>query len=456
MILFVLAACTGAHSDQGNTLVPGPAPSETGTPPTSVVPTGDTGATTEGKPVVASCALDPDHPLRVLCEATLHAAGSATLELSAADAGTRTFVSEELLVDHEILGWGLQADTTYDWAIDDAFGTVTTGPIPQLLADADITVTGTPNGFDAALTVLTCNGQRFFTMIEGDGDIVWFHRDDVWGSNWQGYDWSQADRSLLTQSSSTLVETGVGGAELLRITGTSFSGSLHHDVARWNQYTYSIFSRSTNVNVDGIFVFEGTKLLGEFFLGDHYDTTGGFGDWSHANGLNATEDGQLIFSLLNFDAVLSIDGDPASPKFLQINWLAAGNPPSDLPNPDYVAVAGPLEGFSGQHNPHVVGDKLWVFDNAGVGGGSRALRTTLDAKAGTITHDASWNLGVTCPIQSGAVPLEGGGVLASCQSNGRAAAFEEGNPSAVWSLDADCGGPGFGVRPNRVIPILIE
>ncbi len=438
---------------------PAPRPDPSPTSETAA-PTGDTG--TEALPGVlsASCATSAAHPLRVECQATLSSVRAATLALTAPTASPRAFTSEADAIEHELLGWGLEADTTYTWAIGEVSGTVTTGSLPRAFDAADIRVTGAAWGFDAVLVPLSCDVQRYWTMIEPDGDIVWYLANDVWNSNLRGYEWSQASRSVLSAHDRTLVEQHVSGQELLRLEqGMHFDHDLHHDIARWGDLTYTLYERRVGtVDVDGVYVFDGTTLIGDFRLDDWFTVSGPgglFNDWSHANGLKVTDAGELVMSLYEFDTVVGIDGDPGSPTFLDKTWHAVGSP-AGLPDADYAPLDGPLEGFSGQHNASRHGDALWLFDNDGAGSGSRAARFLLDAGAGTVALDAAWDLGLACPIQGGAVPLDGGGVLATCTSTADVMAFQEGATTPAWTLQASCSGGSFSLPPNRAIPVFIR
>jgi hypothetical protein len=155
-------------------------------------------------------------------------------------------------------------------------------------------------------------------------------------------------------------------------------------------------------------------------------------------------------SLLVFDTVLGVDGDPASPTFLDVTWGAGGTNQA-LPGVDYTAGLGPLDGFNGQHNATRRGDQLWVFDNLSAGR-SRAARYDLMA-TGELVVDEAWSFDTTCPIQGGAVPV-GDGVLGTCVAANDIRYFENGTPDAVWEVDMQCGQvPGIGM--NRAIPVQV-
>ncbi len=405
----------------------------------------------------AACALT-ENALRISCTTTLDAPGTATLTLAAPGAATRTFVSAEA-TQHAILGWGLLPETAYTWTIGAESGTVTTGSLPAALADADIDVTGAAAGFDAVLYPMACPGDDYFTLVDGDGRIVWYERNDVYfGASMAGYDWSQADRTVLSVGGDRFQEQHVSGDVVLELAGggADFEHSLHHDTASWGNLRYLLFEYPVGqLLVDGIHVFDGSTLLGTWLMGDDFTVPAeGKGDWGHANGLKVTETGEIVLSVHSFDSVLFLDGDPASATFLQPQTLVNGGK-GGLPDPDYVPIDG--EGFRRQHNASRHGDDLWVFDNDSQPT-SRALRMALDPAAGTLTTTGSWAFDVTCDNQGGAIPMAGGGVLATCANARKVWLFEEAATEPSWTLEANCGealDPGS-LPLLRGIPVQIE
>ena len=447
-------------SDTGAT----PSPTDTAAPTGDTAtagPTAHTGDTAVADVLAASCALHPDHPLIVACSATLASAGDAELVLTAATAPERRFTATGAApsLTASFTGWGLEADTTYTWTLGTFTGQVTTGPLPEALRDAQIDVTGAfIGGVDAVLMPLSC-GTRFFLLIGEDGSILWFTSTDVYANQMHGYHWvaerPDAPPALLTLNEGVFVETDLFGDDVVRAAPPR--GELHHDASHWGEYRYTLFRDDVGrFEVDGVHVWQGGNVIGSFFLGDHYTPSGGDNDWSHANGIQADDQGRLMMSMLHFDSVLAIDGDPASPTFLEPLWLVDGTGAGALAPGDYVPVSNdPLEGVSGQHNASLVGgDALWLFDNDGAGRGSRAAQFTLDSASGTFAHAQSWDLGITCRIQGGAVPVDGG-VLVTCATTGDVALMEEGQTAAAWTLDASCDGGPFGVLPTHAIPVHI-
>jgi hypothetical protein len=316
-------------------------------------------------------------------------------------------------------------------------GTFRTGALPADLQDAVVEVTGEAFGFDAILQPLAC-AETWLTLIDREGRIVWYEPSPGFASWHDGYAWSADDRSVLSTGPDEMVEIHVSGEQLLRlVAGSDFEGTLHHDVARWNGFTYLLFDEVfLGTFVDGVLVFDGEVEVGRFFLADHYAVaTDGRLDWSHANGIRPNESGQIAMSLSALDTVVLLDGDPSSSTFLAPLWTAVGS--SDgLPDADYVAPAGVGEGFSGQHEASYDGTSLWLFDNMGEPR-SRGLRLALDATAGTVSVDRAWPLSVTCPVQGGTTPVEGG-VLVTCAPSATILLFPEASGEAAWTLTSGC------------------
>jgi hypothetical protein len=412
--------------------------------------TTDTGVDPDA--VSATCTVQ-SNALRVSCDVELIAVGEASVSFTSPTGVVRTFRSTEAAITHTVFAWGLKANTTYAWESGGLTGSVTTGALPAPLQTASLTATGSTSAFDAILRPLACGGDRYMTMIDTDGEVVWYEPTVLYNSGMHSYEWNQSERSVMIANETVFSEIGVDGVERLALQkGTHFDEMLHHDVARWGAYTYLLFEyREGTASVDGLYVFDGTTLVGELRLGDLF-TTSGNGDWSHANGIENGDNGELAMSLLVFDTVLGIDGDPASATFLEVLWGVGGSA-NALPGMSYTAPTGADEGFEGQHNATRKGDELWVFDNTGNGSVSRAVRFDLTS-AGEALHSEHWYFDARCPIQGGAVPVNGG-VLATCVGSNDIRMFEDGNATETWSLDATCGSPNP-VSLNRAIPVHIR
>jgi len=403
---------------------------------------------TETEPVV-DCLLG-NNPYAVECTISLENAQVVTVELSAAGLATRTFHSEGSGTDHSIWAWGLRPDTTYDWTAAGVSGQVTTGSTPPALAAADIEVSGTLEGMDAVMLYVSCG---FFAIVDGEGEIIGGVPTQTYDAFMDGMRWSQADRSFLAARDSKMgpgdsyfVEVHVSGTELLRIEQNDLVDlvALTHDLDRWGPYTY-LQGVAPNGS-EGFEVWEGTTHLGAYVLEQDF----GLGE-SWLNGITVSETGEAILSERDNHAIISIDGDPNSPTFLELNWHAAGIAGIGLPNPDFGPAIGQI--YKDQHHASLDGDDLWVFDNDSQPS-SRALRMSMDPASGELTETGSWSVGRHCENQGGAVPVDGG-VLVTCANSGDVHYFAEDSSTPDWSLNAACGG-GLFSKPTRAYPVWVE
>ena len=410
----------------------------------------------------ANCEVDSDNTLLVRCSVTLESAGTTTLTLSATGAPTRSFPSESG-TELEVVGWALKPETEYAWEIGGVQGTVSTGALPSDLQGANIQLTGAPVGFDAVLMPMTCDSQ-YFTMVDGDGDVVWYLQNSLYKNGMDAYEWAEDETSLLIGSGTNVVEFSVTGEQLNSWSG--YSGNVHHDLDRWNGYTYMLHNYDNgNATVDAIHIYDGQTLVDTIDFADHYDTSQGQGEggpggdeWGHANGINLTPDGELVVSLLLWSSVVVFDADPTSATFTDKLWVVDGTG-DGLPGADYLVGTGGDDGFERQHNASFHDGKLFLFDNTGTGGESRAARFNLNANTGEIEHEESWGVESSCPTEGGSVPIAGG-VLATCANSRDVFEFRDGSATATFELNASCGGGGGGPGGgggegmNRGIPIV--
>jgi hypothetical protein len=428
-------------------------PTDTDPEPTE---TGDDTHTGTPGSATASCA-PTLHPQVFTCTVTLPAAGPATLTWSAAGATTRTFTSDAPAVTHEFVAWGLLPDTTYDWEVEGVTGQLTTGALPPGLAALDVTTSGTLFGADGVLIYVKCG---YFVLLDGEGRVLWYLPTEVYDGFTDGMRWSDAERSVIavtdstmTRDTSEVLEVDVTGAELLHLTTAEFDLKLTHDVARWGDYTYLL--GETAGRIGGFEVFQGTTRLGQWLLTDTF--AGGGLTNAHVNGISVSELGEVLISVYGYSDLVAVDGDPASPTFLQAQWHAQGDPNGfpTLPNPDYVPDDPPL--FRRQHAAARFGDEIWLFDNESQRD-ARALRLQLDPANGLMTELDSWSMGRDCPNQGGALPITGG-VLATCANSDQVAAFRDATAQADWTLRATCGGGGGfpgGGSSTRAYPVVIH
>ncbi|MCA9494569.1 MAG: hypothetical protein KC621_31795, partial [Myxococcales bacterium] len=420
---------------------------------TDTTHTGETG-TVPVSTVSATCT-QTLHPQVFDCTVELSDVGDATLTFTAAGAVTREFHSDAPALVHHFYGWGLLSSTTYDWDAGDGItGQVSTGPISPDLRSPNLTIThsGTLTGADAVMVYTKCG---YFVLMDGDANILWYQPTTVYDSFLDAMRWSAADHSMIAVKDSAMSpgqsevqEVDLGGNELLHLTTADFRLKLTHDVDRWHQYTYLLGENPQN-RMGGFEVFDGTTKVGEFLLTDAFPNITN----THVNGISVSESGEVILSELNYNAILGIDGDPASPTFLQMLWHSNGAPGggADLPNPDLEPASGTI--YRGQHNASRHGDELWVFDNRSRGS-ARGLRMSMDFASGEIAEIDSWSTGETCFNQGGAQPMDGG-ALVTCANSDNVYAFRDNAATPEWEMLARCGGfPGS--SSTRAYPVWIR
>ncbi|MCA9494268.1 MAG: hypothetical protein KC621_30285 [Myxococcales bacterium] len=447
----VLVACGGPSGDDG-TAPDDQADSDADT---------DTGTTGTGATVAATCS-PTAHSLVFSCEVTLDAPGPASITVTAAGAPSHTYRSRTSQLVHEVLIWGLRAETTYDWDAGDGFtGQVESGSLPEAVERASVTASGQLFGTDAVLVRGKCG---YFLMVDGDGEIVWFQEDDLFSDLSDGMRWVQEERALLVTRDAAFSDdapvvrrTDLVGDETLRLEDADLALKATHDLDAWHGLVY-VLGHTGQWGIGGFEVFDGPTKIGQWMLSDEFSGTADLGE-IHVNSLSVSDDGEVVLSLWNRDTIVVVDGDPASPTFLQTLWHAQGNPGvgDPLPNPDFVPAQGQGQLYVGQHNPTRVGsDELWVFDNRSTLLRSRALRMRLDTQAGTMTEVESWYMDQSCPFQGGAIAIPGG-ALVTCATTDGVNAFRFGagsNPD--WRMRATCGGGFPGSSMTRAYPVTIE
>ncbi|MCB9688012.1 MAG: hypothetical protein H6738_17910 [Alphaproteobacteria bacterium] len=420
-----------------------------------------TGTVPTGATVAATCA-PTSHSLVFDCEVTLDAPGPAALTVTAAGAPSHTYRSRTAQLVHHVQVWGLLPETTYDWDAGDGFtGQLSSGSLPEAVERVSVSASGQLFGADAVLVRGKCG---YFLMIDSDGNIVWYQQDDLFSDLSDGMRWVQEERALLvtrdaafSTDAPVVRKTDLVGDELLRLEDADLALRATHDLDAWHGLVYAL-GHTGQWGIGGFEVFDGTTKIGQWMLSDEFAGTADLGE-IHVNSLSVSDDGEVVLSLWNRDTIVVVDGDPASPTFLQTLFHAQGNPGvgDPLPNPEFVPAPGQGQLFVGQHNPTRVGaDELWVFDNRSTLLRSRALRMRLDAQAGTMTEVESWWMDQSCPFQGGAIAIPGG-ALVTCATTDGVNAFRFGSAtSSDWRMRATCGGGFPGSSMTRAYPVTIE
>lgn len=421
-------------------------------------------------PSGVACVPQPDNVLRVDC--TIDATSATTLRYTDPD-GVAVEVDAE---GGATTLWGLRPATTYAVEVAGASTRFTTGALPEPLAGLTVEVTGA-SSLEAVVQEVSCDGASYAVVLDTTGVVRWYQLvsrgGDVMGLS-------------VTDTPSVLALTGEGIREW------SFTGEpgltvdvgpgdlrLHHDVIRAGDDTLALFLEEVAgpdggvYLVDGVAVFDpGGALVDRWHLADHVDPSwlaAGGGpppgagpspppgepvDWSHANGITLTADGDWIVSFRWLSAVYAIDGHRGEPSFGEVLAVLTGDPASPIPSSFAVDAGG---GFVGQHHATLVGDELTLFDNRAPPETSRALTLRIDEEAGTAGVIEAHSVGEECPVEGGAFPLPDGGVFATCATSGTGLEFPAGSgdhPSfTIRATCASSGGPGGAPPVGRIVPI---
>lgn len=450
MLWNALVACTGDPSTD---------------PTTDPSPSG-----TQSSPIV--CAAQPDNVLRVDCAIDLPSAAATVLTYTDPDGAS--VVLESAAAEHPAYTlWGLRAETTYAVRVDGAgsplTASFTTGALPEALQALTVDLSGSSSA-DALVQHVDCDGASYAVVLDTtDGAVRWYElavppaADDnehhVGGGGIFGMSLTDAPGVL------ALVGFGVREWAFTGAPGVTFDVDpaelmIHHDVARAGDNTLTLFSEPITAPDGQVFVIDGVAVFGpdgtlltQWHLADHIDPEqllAGGGppaqvgpqpadqpvDWSHANGITVTEDGDWIVSFRWLSAVYRIDGHLDAPTFGDVVWVVTGDPASPIPSSFAVDADGR---FVGQHHPTLVGDELTVFDNRVRPETSRTVTLRLDPVAGTARTVETHDVGEPCDVEGGAVPLPGGGVFATCATSGIGREFPAGSgDTPSFTIHASC------------------
>lgn len=267
-------------------------------------------------------------------------------------------------------------------------GSFVTGPLPEGLAVLQLEAQGTPTEPLIVLeTVAHGGGDRGVTLVDEDGEIVWYLDEGPVGGTAR-----RANGNLVVNYSGRgIVELTPAGdvvAELLQQYRPE--REAHHDVITtpWNTVLFIAYDTRD---------FEGRSVSGESIwewnpdngalhrrwsswdhLSPAVDWSAGSedDDWLHANALSIGPAGNILLSSRALDQVISI-----SPDYSSIEWRMGGI------NAD-ITVSG-NDRFYGQHTVSELSPvngrrRVLLFDNGYVGRGfSRAQELELDPDAGT-------------------------------------------------------------------------
>jgi len=486
LCLLLLAACAGEASDRrdddpsspGDSTPPradsddtGSAVTDTGDDTASTTPTGDSADTIDTGPVPttlsAVCTLTKDNPLRAWCDVTVDPPQPVEVWFQRSDGNgpERVHASDEAVDAHRVGLYMMEPDTSYDIEARTLTGdAMMQGSLVTGLPSGGMAVLATTDGTSSA-TYFGMQSPCFApsaVVLNTDGVPVWGHT--FFGSgNVEGVSFTEDDTVIgLLNAPDQVVEVDRMGREQLRlVSGVDYPDATHHDAFRRDGRTYVLFNHaSEGLTLDGFYVFEGTQLLGTWYLEDHHDPDPGGGlfgfDYSHANAIWVDADGEIYVSFRHLSGVMKVRGidDPA---FGEVIWTLSGDP-ADMPLGTDFTLTGSATSevsFQRQHNVHRTDDgQLAMFDNrANYVDASRLLHLDVDETGMQADITEAWTLPNHCAFQGGAWSTDAGNPVATCAQTGTGFEFTPGAPDAVFTIDATCFTSPFDNYIPRMVPL---
>jgi hypothetical protein len=322
--------------------------------------------------------------------ADLDSAGTVQVDYWAAGAPRLRVTSPAPGTHHALFLPRLRAHTKYFYEVRavslsgvlgaPSAGTFGTDSLPAALAAVQITAHGTPT---APLTMFEFFTPTYVTIVDQDGEIVWFYGAEAQGATRK----TDGHFVFLDPTAGRLIEVSPDGRLVHEVSRGGSLVRMHHDVIATPRNTLYFISQDTMTISDttwyGDAIWEWDPAAAtttrrwrafDFFTpqtdrGVRSRVT----DWIHANALNLGARGNVLMSFHYLDQIISI-----APDFKSIEWRLGGQ---------HATLVPPASGtFSGQHTPsELPGGHVLMFDNgydrAGGGQWSRALELDISNPA---------------------------------------------------------------------------
>jgi len=273
--------------------------------------------------------------------------------------------------------------------------TLTTAAVPALIPDIEVTWSALDGAREGYLVSSIVKDRSTAVILDGEGDVVWWHpREDIQGVISRAT-LSQDERSViyllepiqddLTDMPSEVVRVRLDGSDMER----HVVRGAHHDMGELPDGTVAtlvfekvqsdlgthIVDRIDELSPDGEMTTLWSSADWVEFDPDIVAEVGGDAmGYTHANAIDYVEElDAYLVGLRNLDTLLAIDRASGDVLF------EIGGPDSDYVNTDTGARL-----FEGQHQFHLEDDTLLVFDNGPVAEyESRAVEYRLDDDRGT-------------------------------------------------------------------------
>ncbi|MCB9779688.1 MAG: aryl-sulfate sulfotransferase [Alphaproteobacteria bacterium] len=317
------------------------------------------------------------------------------LEATLADGRVVTTPADAGGTDHQAVLVGLPASTDFELRAVAAGGeseplALTSGNLPQTMPQ----LSGGGEGNDQYAFIPAIGSSTAALILSPQGEIVWYHTEsrelDVYrvrpSVDGTGVWYSAASVSGDPAADSELVHVSWDGSQIdtvpIPLLAHDFvehpDGTLATIVVEYRDHGGEELRGDKLVEVAP----DGTQTT-IWSAWDCFDPDTAPGDepvlgWTFANALDLSPDGtEYHLGIRNFSSILRIDR--ATGACLEVIGGFAADAPGDA---DVIRVDD--DEFEHQHQFELVGDRLLVFDNEGLGGQqSRAVEYHLDRDAGT-------------------------------------------------------------------------
>lgn len=330
----------------------------------------------------------------------------------------------------------------------------TTGAVPTDLPDIEVTVHEGESERQGYFVTSIVSATSSAAVIDGDGDLVWWH--DLGG------DTSKVMRNRITHDGRSMLylwegeEDGEGVTQLVRVSldGTSVElkpvESAHHDFVELPDGTVAVLTAVARdlpgwdipVLGDALVEYGTTSSVAPKTIWSSWDThdfagqglgdQGGVWDWTHANALDYDpETDTYALSMLGLSEIIVIDR--ATGEVLR----KVGGDDSD-----YVFSGGDAKPFEVQHQFQFVDGGLLLFNNGTPDEmASQALELALDDDTGEASTKWSFTTDppVYCPALGDVNRLNDGDTLVTWSGAGQMDRISP-DGELLWRLNLGLGG----------------